>query len=237
MNALGLIFSAVILLGGCSSQPDNFEKNAALESKVDQLEIADKKTEGLCGETLSKPIGMKISMAKQAFEGKQYYSSIATLEQIDESLITKKALLASAYRKSGQLDKAQSLYQSLLSTCISGNAAHGLGVIAAYRNDMKQAQIWLSQAVAKESANANIRNDYGFVLLSIGKDDAAREQFITALELDPNHQIAAKNLWLVLTRENETKAAKSLEQRFSWSPEEGNKLALAAKSFHPMSVE
>ncbi len=192
-------------------------------------------TPGLCGEKLPQAAGLKMTMANQAFHNGQYFSSLATLQQIDENLITKSALQASAHRKAGQWEQAKILYQDLLSSCIKGNAAHGLGLIAAYQGKFLLARDWLEIAVRAEPANANIRNDYGFLLLSLGDEANARTQLVTALELNPRDQIAAKNLWLVLTRGKEDNAAQSLQQRFAWTNEEHNKLTLAAVSLHPLS--
>ncbi len=190
--------------------------------------------QGLCGEKLPKSAGMKMTMANQAFHGGQYFSSLATLQQIDDDLITKSALQASAHRKAGQWEEAKLLYQDLLSTCIKGNAAHGLGLIAAYQSKYLLARDWLEIAVRSEPANANIRNDYGFLLLSLGDEQNARKQLVTALELNPRDQTAAKNLWLVLTRNQEHQAAMSLQQRFSWSKEENQKLTSAAINLQPL---
>lgn len=221
----GFVITAVaITLSACAVTPTPVAKQTPQTTK------------GLCGESLSKQDGMKISMAKQAFQRGQYFSSLATLEQIDSSLVTKQALQASAYRKTGQLAKAQTLYTHLLSSCIEGNAAHGLGLIAAYQGDVRQAQQWLSQAVREEPANANIRNDYGFLLLSTGEEQQARNEFITALELNPQHQTAAKNLWLVLLRNHEDLAASQLKARFAWSDTESQKMTQAAKQLKPISV-
>ena len=179
---------------------------------------------------------MKISMARQAFREGQYYSSLASLEKMDFDGITKRALQASAYRKAGDLDEAKKVYHTLLNTCVKGNAEHGLGLISAYQGDMKEAQTWLAKAAKAEPANPNIRNDYGFLLLSIGDEKKARGEFITALELDPNNQTAAKNLWLVLFRNHETQALDGLNQRFNWNEDETQKLKLAASQFSPITV-
>ncbi|MFD2017333.1 hypothetical protein ACFSJQ_20765 [Vibrio olivae] len=175
-------------------------------------------------------------MAKQAFIHGQYYSSLATLEQVEDNLITKLALQASAHRKAGQWEEAKDLYQELLSSCLKGNAAHGLGLIAAYQGKYLLSRDWLEIAIKAEPANANIRNDYGFLLLSLGQEKQARTQLVTALELSPDNQTAAKNLWLVLRRGSEEQAALSLQRRFSWTPQESNKLAVAAARLNPLST-
>ena len=225
MNRIILVTLSV-WLSACSSSPQ-----PVVVQNVPEQEP------GLCGEHLSKSMGMQISMAKQSFQQGQYYSSLATLEKIDSDSVTKRALQASAYRKAGELDDAKKIYQSLLDTCVKGNAQHGLGLISAYQSDMKSAQTWLSKAAKSEPANPNIRNDYGFLLLSIGEDKKARGEFITALELAPTNETAAKNLWLVLFRNHETKAASSLNKRFSWSDAETQKLTLAATQFSPIDVD
>lgn len=226
MNRL-LITIAAILLSACSSSPQSTSTSAQRVPEQDA---------GLCHEHLSKSVGMQISMARQAFQRGQYYSSLASLEKINSDGVTKRALQASAFRKAGELEKADDVYRTLLSTCLKGNAEHGLGLISAYQGDMKAAQTWLASAAKTEPANPNIRNDYGFLLLSIGEESRARAEFITALELDPNNKTAAKNLWLVLFLNHETKAMESLNQRFNWDQTERKKLTLAATQFSPINM-
>lgn len=215
----------VLMMAGCSSQPASVEKSVTEVS------------EGVCGDTLPKQHRMRITLAKQAFQRGEYFSALATLDQVDGDWITKKTLQASAYRKTEQWDKAESLYIQLMSSCIRGNAEHGLGLIAAYKGDLEDARSWLEQAVGTEPTNANIRNDYGFILLSLGRKALARNELITALELNPNHETAAKNLWLLLSVSGETNAAFSLQQRFSWNSSQMDKLNNAVYSFNEISAK
>lgn len=216
---------ASIWLVGCTSSPQSVVQNIPQQAP------------GLCDEQLSKNEGMQISLAKQSFQQGHYYSSLATLEKVPSQTITKQALQASAYRKAGEWEQAGKVYQELLNTCVKGNAQHGLGLMSAYQGDMQAAEHWLQLAAKSEPANPNIRNDYGFLLFSLGKEHQARGELITALELSPHNQTVAKNLWLVLYRNHETRAVTSLSHRFNWSESETQKLALAANQFKPLQFD
>lgn len=191
---------------------------------------------GACGEEFSPTTGLQFSAAQQAFESQQYFSALALLQEIKGGYITKDSLEADAYLKTQQWDKAQQIYIMLLTTCLKGKAAHGLGLIASYKSQYPEAYQWLSLAVSIEPSQSNIRNDYGFILLLTGNNDEARNEFLTALELNPRNQVAAKNLWMLLHRTERQQAASSLQQRFSWSEQEHQKLANAANNFTPLSI-
>lgn len=223
MKKSTFIFFLTIYLSACSTSH--------------QTQAPTQPSLGLCGEHISKRDGMTLSIAKQNFQNGLYLSSLANLEHINNNLISKKALQASAYRKSGQLEEAKNIYNKLLNSCLDGNAAHGLGLVAAYQGNMLDAKHWFTFAISKQPTNANIQNDFGFLLFSLGEVEKARHQFLTALELDPQHQIAAKNLWLALLNNGEHVAAEKLRSRFEWDEGESDKFANAAKQFTPIALK
>lgn len=228
VNQPRTLLAALLMLALTGCAHTNGRDNTTLDNREASL------PQGVCGESLDKSQRISFTMAQQAFQKGEYFSSLAMLEQLDDRLITKQALQASAYRKTAQWDEAKALYHDLLSSCVKGNAEHGLGLVAAYQGDVEQAKQWLSQAVKDEPANANIHNDYGFLLLSMGDIPAARQQLLTALELAPKSEVTAKNLWLLLVRNNEGSTALDLQQRFGWKKDEVEKLLYAAQHFYPL---
>ncbi|EPF9725847.1 hypothetical protein NB466_18075 [Vibrio fluvialis] len=217
MRRLFVIFT--LALGACTSAPKETQYTQA---------------PGLCGEKFSQSTGMQLSMAQQAFANQNYYSALAMLQKIEGSYITKTALEAKALLKTNQWDEANKKYTSLLNSCMKGQAAHGLGLLTAYQKKYKESGHWLRFAVDMEPANSDIRNDYGFYMLLIDEVDVAKKEFLTALELNPNNQKAAKNLWLALARGQDLKAAESLTRRYGWDQVESQKLANALNTFNPI---
>lgn len=189
---------------------------------------------GLCGEHFSQSTGMQLSIAQQAFASKNYFSALAMLQKIEGDTITKSALEAKALLKTNQWDAANKKFTDLLNTCLKGQAAHGLGLLTAYQKKYKESGHWLRFAADMEPADSNIRNDYGFYLLLTDDIDAAKKEFLTALELNPHNHRAAKNLWLALARDHDLKAAESLTKRYGWDHVESQKLTNALNNFNPI---
>lgn len=211
-----------LILAGCSSS---------------QQPVEYTQSPGACNEKLSQSQGMKLSMAQQAFSKQQYYSTLAMLKKMGTTSVSQSALQAKALLKTSQWDEASKVYDRLLDTCLKGEAAHGLGLISAYRQNYQQAGKWLRLAVDVEPDNSAIRNDYGFFLLLNDDTDAAKREFLTALELNPNNHRSAKNLWLALSRDNDRKGAQSLIKRYGWGYKENRELVTALRSFNPLSRE
>lgn len=213
------LFPLIVMLSACSSPPKDVNYAQA---------------PGLCDEQFSQSVGMQISMAQQAFANQNYYSSLAMLQKIEGTYITKTALEAKALLKTNQWDEANKKFTELLNTCLKGQAAHGLGLLTAYQKKYKEAGHWLRFAVDMEPADSNIRNDYGFYMLLVDEVEVAKKEFLTALELNPNNHRAAKNLWLALARDNDLRAAESLTRRYGWDRLESQKLANALNNFNPI---
>lgn len=209
-------------LAGCSSsqQPSDYTQSP-----------------GVCNEKLSQSQGMKLSFAQQAFNNQQYYSTLAMLQKINTTSVTRSSLEAKALLKTRQWDDASKVYNQLMDTCLRGKAAHGLGLISAYQKNYQQAGKWLRLAVDLEPDDSAIRNDYGFFLLLNNDTDAAKKEFLTALELNPDNHHSAKNLWLALSRDNDRKAAQSLTKRYGWGYKENLELTTALRSFSPLSIK
>lgn len=209
-----------ILISACTSAP---------------RDTAYSQAPGLCDEQFSPSVGMQFSMVQQAIASHKYYSALAMLQQIEGSYITKSAMEAKALLKTNQWDEANKKYTSLLSSCVKGQAAHGLGILAAYQKQYKESGHWLRFAVEVDPANADIRNDYGFYLLMIDEAEMAKKEFLTALEINPENAKAAKNLWLTLARVEDLKAAESLSRRYGWDEAENQKLVNAHEHFNPIT--
>ncbi|UXI02192.1 hypothetical protein [Photobacterium sp. TY1-4] len=211
-----------LVLSGCSSSPSS--------------QAAASASSGVCGESLSAEQGVKLSLIRQQLRQAQYYSALAELEMLPERSLSTDLLRAYSYRKLGKWSLAAEIYHDLQTTCLAGQAYHGLGLIAAYQDDLDQAMHWLSLAAKASPITADIRNDLGFLLLITGQDALARDELLTALELNPEHQNAAKNLWFVLLKNQQYRMAEQLASRFQWQSGERQEVLNAIAVFRPLSL-
>jgi Flp pilus assembly protein TadD len=121
-------------------------------------------------------------------------------------------LRAEALRRTGQLDAAWKLYESLLVTEAAAPAWRGLALIKADQGDLVTSVAWLRRARDLQPTVARIRNDLGYALILNGELEPARIELVTALELESSRR-TARNLVLVLLLEDQPDAAQRLAQR------------------------
>ena len=112
------------------------------------------------------------------------------------------------------------MYRGLLGTCLSADAEHGLGQLYAARGDNGQAQAHLQRAVRLAPTNENIRNDLGVVYLNQLRLQDARFEFLTAIELKQNNQLATLNLVTLLIYQNNWQQAAEVVSRAHLTPEQ-----------------
>ena len=115
-------------------------------------------------------------------------------------------LQADALRETGQADAAIALYRELSSGPQAAAAAHGLGLIAARRDDDAGSEQALERATQLQPLNTDYLGDLGYARLRAGRFEQAREPLAKALELSPGNAKATANLalWAVLRGDSAT---------------------------------
>ncbi|MDV5168685.1 hypothetical protein [Photobacterium rosenbergii] len=216
-----LLVVLLLGLGGCQNP------GQASKQKIE--------TTGSCGDRLSSEQGMAMSMIQQQIMGRHFYSALAELERLPLSPDTR-LLKADSYRHLGKWHQAEPLYKQLVGTCLAGRAYHGLGLVSAYQGDTDSAMDWLEQAVSAAPVSADIRNDFGFLLLVMGQDDRAYDQLFTALELEPEHPNAGKNLWFLLLKNEQHRQAETLASRYHWGEQTQQEMLSAISRFRPLAL-
>ncbi|MGE7992637.1 tetratricopeptide repeat protein [Pseudomonas sp. NPDC089554] len=173
-----LVFTSLLLLAGCAGQQ--------------QEGLA----QWLGGSSCTKPDAdqqLALSMADEMLNEGRPHASLAHLEKLPESLDQVRLRKAKVSRLLG-LAEAEPLYRSLLGGCLAAEAEHGLGQLASARGDDVQALQNLQRAVRLAPTDEKIRNDLGVVLMSLGRHEKARFEFLTALELKDDDPLPAVNL-------------------------------------------
>lgn len=132
-----------------------------------------------------------------------WYASLAHVDAFRQRYGDSPALRllqADALRQTGQIDAAITLYRGLDSGAQAAAAAHGLGLIAAGRDQDEASEQALTRATQLQPLNTDYLGDLGYARLRAGRYEQAREPLAKALELSPGNAKATANLalWAVL---------------------------------------
>lgn len=197
--------SALLLVGCTGGPPAAFDFWAGDETPEARAER--------CDDSVAAEEGVKLQLIRQLMEGGKLHAALANLDATDRSSPEAIYLRAELLRQTGRPGEAEPLYQSLLEGCRAGRGHHGLGLIAGRARRMDEAVKQLEEARRLLPTDAHIRNDLGYAFLLKGDDDRARHEFVTALELEPNHRMSAANLVLLMLARGEDKSAEALARQ------------------------
>ncbi|HEL3778979.1 Flp pilus assembly protein TadD [Stenotrophomonas forensis] len=145
-----------------------------------------------------------------------WYASLAHVDAFRQRYGDRPALRllqADALRETGQADAAIALYRELSTGPQAAAAAHGLGLIAAHRDDDAGSEQSLARATQLEPLNTDYLGDLGYARLRAGQFDQAREPLAKALELSPGNAKATANLALWAVLRGDTATAERLAQQ------------------------
>lgn len=128
-------------------------------------------------------------------------------------------LQADALRQTGQIDAALAMYRELGNGPQAAAAAHGMGLIAALRDDDQGGEQALARATQLSPLNTDYLGDLGYARLRAGRFEQAREPLAKALELSPGNAKATANLALWALLRGDTATVERLAQQASFSEE------------------
>jgi len=156
----------------------------------------------------------RLGIIQQMLAEGRPHAAIAHLEAARIDAPQSDLLRADGLRQTGRSKEAAVLYQKLLSSCVAGNAYQGLGLLATYEGNVREAILQLQAASEALPIDPNIRNDYGYALLLADENEGALHEFLTAIELAPGNRQAAHNLLLLLYRMGEVDKAGKFAEEF-----------------------
>jgi len=95
----------------------------------------------------------------------------------------------------GDKDKAKSFFEQALKTDRRNVDAHTyLGILADNANQLAEAEQHFAAAASLAPSEPSTRNNYGAILMRLGRTDQARMEFEASLKLNPNQPSALTNL-------------------------------------------
>ncbi|MPQ65923.1 MULTISPECIES: tetratricopeptide repeat protein [Pseudomonas] len=198
MKALVAI-AATVMLAGCASNGLSSRPSSCASPSSDQQ--------------------LSLNLADDMTNDGRLYASLANLEGLPDNLVQVRLRKARILRLLGRND-AEPLYQGLLGTCLAAEGEHGLGQLAAARNDNAAAMEHLERAKKMAPTDEKIRNDLGVVYLNQQRINEARFEFLTAMELKQSDSLAALNMVTLLIYQDNWKQAAELANRANLSPKQ-----------------
>ncbi|WP_374973394.1 hypothetical protein [Spongiibacter marinus] len=189
-----------------------------------------------CGTSLSQAQQVKLDLVEQLLSEGSYFSAQAHLERDDSNSPRALWLTAEAQRKTGMLSEAYDNYRDLSLTCMTAAGHAGMAKILATRGDLAIAHQHMLKARRLAPTSADIRNDYGFILLAMRDFKAAQREFMTALQLRSGHPVALRNMIISLILDGDTRTALRLAQNNDINSAEFNQLLEKANHFTEPTV-
>ncbi|MGO2241168.1 MAG: tetratricopeptide repeat protein [Halomonas sp.] len=186
-----MVLGASFVLAGCASMGGNSARQ-----------------NNQCG-PMEQEQQLAIQLAGDMADQGRLHAALAHLEQLPEKLPEVRLRKATVLRKLGD-PQATALYESLLNSCVSAEAYHGLGQIAAINGNYEQALTHMQTAANLYPSSFTIRNDLGFVHLQRRELDKARFEFMTALELSQDDTLPLENLLTLLMYEDKWQESSTL---------------------------
>jgi Flp pilus assembly protein TadD len=199
-----IVIASLLMLGGCAT--DGQAPWTAMLSPSS------------CSK-LSSEQELALNLADDLANDGKLHASLANLQSLPDNLSEVRLRKAKVYRLLGR-SEAEQLYRSLLGGCLTAEAEHGLGQLYAGRGDNGQAQAHLQRAARLAPTDEKIRNDLGVVYLNQLRLEDARFEFLTAIELKQNNQLATINLVSLLLYQNNWQQAGEVVSRSKLTPEQ-----------------
>jgi len=166
----------------------------------------------------------KLGFIQQMLAEGKPHAALAHLEAANIKNEQAALLRAHGLRQTGRALQAQVIYEQLTTSCVSGHAYRGLGLIASNAGHLQESLRYLQAASDALPTEHTIRNDHGYVLMQSGATEPALHEFLTAVELAPDYRQAAHNLILLLYQQGDTARAEAFARQFGVDAEEMQQL-------------
>ncbi|HEX4855850.1 MAG TPA: tetratricopeptide repeat protein [Limnobacter sp.] len=167
------------------------------------------------------------------------YAALAHLDAYDQKWGADRParqLRADALRKTNQLDQAEVVYKSLLSSQgqqgpqKNGAIWYGLGKVAIEKGDLKTATTRLEKSVQIDPLNINAYSDLGLVYLLDGQKEPAYNTLMKANQLASGDSKVMANLALWGLVFDDFNMAMDIADRLKWSDKTRNQVMAQANT-------
>lgn len=204
-----LILLAGLLLSACSSTKTDTALQLIQQQEEKQSMIRQHEAE-LARKNTPTEAQLLLSLIHRTQDEGRYFAALAYINAYIKQFghnTELDAAHAQALMQTGQAEKSELAYQSLLNSPLASQGWHGLGLLAAQRGDYGQAIPHLSKAAGLDPINAEFLSDLGFARLQAGQFEQARLPLGQAAELAPGNAKALGNLAILLILEDKPQQA------------------------------
>jgi Flp pilus assembly protein TadD len=195
------------MLGACSSQPQYPVTSMAAAPEDAVQKQPDQ-----------QPI--YVELIQKMVDTGQYYAALAYLDQYDRrwpATHQTQFLRATAYRNTGRLPQAATIYAELTHTGLKAKAYEGLGLVKAAQGHMPQALSDFKAAVEYDPTDVNALNNLGYSALALRDYPLAEETLFKAGQLAPQDKKIWSNIAVLMALTNQQFKAETIMARFQLS--------------------
>lgn len=211
MPMRGRVWVVVAMLGGCASQPTE-------PTSVDVVDTSDI----ACQEALQPEQRVDLEMIDTLMAKGRNHAALARLESKPMNAIDYWLRYGQLLASAGKLDAAEQVFRDMVAECEDGRSRHGLGMVLLKRNQVNAALAHLEAARSLAPASAQVRNDYGYALLLVGRYQEAAFELRTALELANGQGPVRQNVAVAYLLTGDEQGLEALKLDYGFSEDELN---------------
>ncbi len=200
---------AVVMLAGCASQP----VATGTDGTLDTSDIA-------CNEAVQPEQRVDLEMIDTLMAKGRNYAALARLESQAMDGIDYWLRYGQLLASTGKLDGAEQVFRDMVAQCEDGRSRHGLGMVLLKRNQVNAALSHLETARSLAPASPQVRNDYGYALLLVGRYQDAAFELRTALELANGQGPVRQNVAVAYLLTDDQAGLEALKSDYGFSDEE-----------------
>jgi tetratricopeptide (TPR) repeat protein len=148
-----------------------------------------------------------LSVIGQLVDHGKFYAALAHLDEFERlhgPTDASRKLRGDAWVAVGALDNAEAEYTAITEGRLSGFGEHGLGRVAAARDDWTSASRHFERAVGQQPTNTQFLQDFASALYELGRVNEAEFQLRKALELSASDSPSSETLRTLLATHKRT---------------------------------
>lgn len=207
----GLVAIALsVLMAGCALQPP------AQQTADQRLELKNVS----CDTDVQPEQQVELDLIGRLMKADENHAALAQLESKPLSTEGHWLRYGQLLATTGELGKAQTVFQTLVNQCHTGRAEHGLGMVLLKENEVDAALTHLRIARERDPADSDVRNDYGYVLLLVGQYKKAAFELRTAMELGDGKGPVRENLAVAYLLTHDWSGLQWMQQQYNLTDKE-----------------
>ncbi|MCH8498274.1 MAG: hypothetical protein LAT63_07340 [Marinobacter sp.] len=201
-----VLFPVWLALAACASAPPQLD-----------TQIPDRLS---CGKRLQPEHHLQLDRVDELVARDLRFAALAYMEsqplETQEQWSRYGRLLASV----GRLDHAEQVFNQLVTRCDSPEAFHGLALVQMRQYRLNAALENLAIARARLPASAEVRNDYGYVLMLDRRPEEALHELRTAFELAEGEGPVRQNLAMAFLMVGDDEGIRWMQANYGFTDQE-----------------